>query len=400
MLGIWMLGGILALCGALCYAELAAMFPYTGGSYAFLREAYGRFPAFAYGWSALLVTYPASVAAVAMVFTAYLSRLVPVAEPVRPFLAASLCLALTGLNILGVRLGAWTLRVFTSAKVIALSAIVLLAFLAGHGSWGHLTSASGVGSGITPGAVALALVAVIWTYEGWTDGPTLSGEVRNPNRDLVAALLLGTTGVMLIYLLINIAYVFVLGIEGVRSTDSVAVDVATVVLGRGGNLFVTVLVLVSTLGSMMGMIIAASRVFFALGQDKLFFDWAGRIHRRGSPAGALAGIGVMSALYTVVGTFEIIIGYFVFVATIFLTFNVGSVIWHRRRQPERRRPFRVPLYPLPPLVFLVVASGLMIQLLRENSGNALVGLGIVLASIPVYLAWEQIRNRSRGSGGA
>lgn len=392
MLGIWVLGGLLALCGALCFAELAAMFPFTGGSYAFLREGYGPLPAFAYGWCALLVTYPASIAAVSIVFTAYFVRLVPVPEGLRPFLAAFVCLLLTLLNILGVRLGAWTLRVLTGSKVLALGGLALAAFLSGAGSWSHLAPAAGTSpAGFGVGAAALALVAVLWTFEGWSDGPTLSGEVRNPNRDVVAALVVGTGIVTLVYVVTNLAYLYVLGMEGVRDTDSVAVDVAAAVFRRGGDTFVTLLVVVSTLGSIMGMIIGGSRVLFAMGRDRLFFEWTGRVHARGTPAPALALLGIISAVYAALGTFEGIIGYFVFVSTIFLVMNVVSIVIHRVRRPGHPRPFRAPLYPLPPLVYTLVALALLGQLLRENTRDSLIGLVVVIASVPVYAVWSRLK---------
>lgn len=399
MLGIWVLGGLLALCGALCFAELAAMFPYTGGSYAFLREGYGPLPAFAYGWCALLVTYPASIAAVSIVFVAYFARLVPVAEGLRPYLAAFVCLLFTGLNILGVRLGAWTLRVLTGSKVLALGGLAIAAFLSGAGSWSHLAGPAGTSpAGFGVGVAALALAAVLWTFEGWSDGPTLSGEVRNPNRDVVAALVAGTAIVTLVYVVTNLAYIYVLGMEGVRDTDSVAVDVAAAVFRRGGDTFVTLLVVVSTLGSIMGMIIGGSRVLFAMGRDRLFFEWAGRVHARGTPAPALALLGILSALYAALGTFEGIIGYFVFVSTIFLTMNVVSVTIHRIRRPGHPRPFRAPLHPLPPLVYSLVALTLLTQLLRENTRNALIGLAVVAASVPVYGVWIRIKRRTDAAG--
>ncbi len=393
MLAIWALGGLLALCGALCYAELSSMFPKTGGAYVFLREGYGRLPAFVFGWSELLVTYPASIAAVAVVFTAYLARVVPVPEPARPVVAAALCLVLAGLNVLGVRLGAWTLKLFTASKVLALIAVFGVALLARRGAAANLAPLwQAPPGGWSAGGAALALTAVIWTYEGWADGPTLAGETRDRKRDVARALLIGTLGVTAIYLLTNLAYVYVLGVEGVRRSDAVAVDVAARVFGRGGTAFVTALVLVSTLGSVMAMIIAASRVFYAIARDGLFLSVVGRVHpRRGTPAAALAAVGIISAIYALVGTFESIIRYFVFVATLWFVFIIGSVILHRVRRPDHPRPFRVPFYPLPPLIYLVVAAGLLVQLIRESTVDSLIGLGILAAAVPVYFLWERGR---------
>ncbi len=389
MLAVWVLGGFLALCGALCYAELTAMFPQTGGAYVFLREGYGRLPAFTFGWSSLFITYPASIAAVSVVFVAYLARVVPIDEPLRPVLAAVLCLGIAGLNILGVRAGAWTLKAFTFAKVLALGAIVLTALLARRGASAHLEPIwSAPPEGWTAAAVALSLVSVLWTYEGWADGPTIAGEVRDRRRDVVRALFVSTLGVTLVYLVTNLAYVYVLGIDGMRESDSVAVDMATAVFGPAGSLFVTLLVLASTLGSILGMIIAGSRVIYAMGRDRLFFGIAGTVHPRFlTPAIALAGLGIVAATYALLGTFESIIRTFVFVAQLWFVFIIASVVWHRIRRPEAPRPFRVPLYPLPVALYLLVAGGLLYQLARDDPRGSATGVGILVLSVPAYAAW-------------
>jgi amino acid transporter len=396
ILGIWALGGLAALCGALCFAELTGMFPMTGGSYAFLREAYGRFPSFAYGWSALLITYPASIAAVSVVFTAYLANVVPIANSTRPWIAAALCLLMTGLNIIGVRLGAAVLRLMTGAKILALGLVAIAGIVAAR----HISLPS-TPAGVTPApawslaALALAFTSIVWTYEGWADGPTIAGETRRPERDVPRALLLGTLAVTAIYLLANVAYLLVLGRDGLQKTDRAAVAIAQAAFGDRGGAFVTLLVLVSTLGSILGMIIAASRVFFAMGRDRLFFSWVGNVHPRfHTPAAALMGVGLISAIYAVVGTFEGIIRYFVFVSGLFFLLIISSVFLHRRRHPDAPRPVRIPFYPLPPILYLVVEVTLLVQLLRENARPSLIGLAIVLASVPVYVVWERVRSRA------
>ncbi len=397
MLGIWILGGVLALCGALCYAELTAMFPRTGGAYVFLREGYGRFPAFVFGWSDLFVTYPASIAAVALVFVAYLARVVPIPEPARPAAAAALCLGLAALNVFGVRLGATALRAMTAAKVAALAVIVVAAAVLHRGSPGHMAPLWGAPPGGWAAApIALSLVAVIWTYEGWADGPTLAGETRDPDRDVARALLIGTLGITVIYVLVNLAYLYVLGVDGVRASDAVAADVAARLFGSGGTAFVTAMVLVSTLGSVMAMIIAASRVVFAVARDRLFVERVGRVHPRfGTPAAALGTVGAVSAVYALLGSFETIIGIFVFVAQIWFVLIIASVIGHRIRRPGHPRPFRIPLYPWPAVLYLLVAGTLVVELLRQDPRNAAVGLGVLAAAVPVYGAWRLV---ARGSG--
>jgi APA family basic amino acid/polyamine antiporter len=285
------------------------------------------------------------------------------------------------------------LRLLTGSKVLALVAVGAAAFAGVRAVLPHEAAAPVPPEGLSAvGAFVLALVAVIWTYEGWADGPSIAGEMRDARRDLPRALLIGTLGTTAVYLLVNVAYLRVLGMEGVRASDSVAVDVARVFLGEAGWVAVAVLVLVSTLGSMLGMIIATSRIFFAMGRDRLFFDRVGEVHPRfGTPAVALSGVGLVSALYAAFGTFEGIIRLFVFAATLFLLLNVASVALHRRRRPDAPRPVRMPGYPWTVLVYLIVGAGVCVQLVRENPRDSLAGFGLMLLSVPVYALWIRWR---------
>jgi amino acid transporter len=391
MISVWLLGGLLALCGALTYAELAAMYPRTGGSFVFLREAYGRPPAFVYGWSALLITYPASVAAVAVVFAAYLKRLAPGIPIPESVIAAGLALFACGLNMLGVVFGARVQRTFTAAKVGALVSLVVFAIFATEGQFAHLTPIWAAPSGgWQVGAFALAMASVMWTYEGWADGPTLSGEVKDIRRDLPRALIIGTGVVTIVYILVNASYVYVLSIPGIAASSSVAVDMAEHTMGQFGGLFVNLLVIASTAGSVNGMVIAGSRVSFAMARECLFFESVGRVHPRlQTPANALAILGVVSATYCLLGTFDQLIRYFVFVAMIWFIMNILAVFVLRARAPRLDRPFRVPLYPMTPAIFLVVALGLMYQLFHENPRDSVIGLFIIAVSFPAYGLWRR-----------
>ncbi|NNF06797.1 MAG: amino acid permease, partial [Candidatus Eisenbacteria bacterium] len=378
-------------CGALCFAELVAMFPKTGGAFIFLREGYGRFPAFCYGWSYMLVTTPASIAAVAVVFVAYLARVVPITDAQRPWIAAGVCLLVTVINVIGVRLGTWSLKILTGAKILALAALMIGALLFGKEAETGTALLNGSDLGVMA-ALAASLVAVIWTYEGWSEGPTLAGEMKR-KKDVVIALIVGTLGVTLLYVVLNFAYLKVLGVEKVVASDSVAVDMAQSVFGiRGGN-FVTGLVLVSTLGSINGMVIGASRIFFAIARDGLFFERFGRVSKWGTPSWALALVALVSAVYCLNSSFESIIRYFVFVSTFWFVLNIFSVAIHRRRSPKAERPFKVPLYPIPMLVYLVVAIGLLVQLFRDNPKDSLLGHMVLVIALPTYWLWNRATNR-------
>lgn len=391
MISVWLLGGLLAICGALTYAELAAMFPRTGGAVVFLEEAYGRAPAFVYGWSALFITYPASVAAISVVFAAYFKRLFPGIPLPDGVIAALLVGIVCVVNILGVVLGARVQRTFTGAKVAALLALVGFAVISDFGRWENLTPVwSAPSGGWHLGAFALAMASVMWTFEGWSEAPTLSGECRDLKRDVPSALIIGTAMVTGIYLLVNSAYVYVMSIPGIAESGSIAVDMAEKTMGRHGALFVNLLVVVSTAGSVNGSIIGGSRMSFAIARDGLFFAPVAHVHRRfHTPATALTILGVIAAVYCLLGTFEQLIRYFVFVAMIWFVLNIAAVYVLRKRRPHVQRPFRVPGYPVTPLLFLVPALGLLYQLYIENTRDSSIGLLILAVSFPVYWVWRR-----------
>jgi amino acid transporter len=395
MIFVWLLGGLLAMCGALCYAELAGMFPRTGGGFIFQREIYGKPVAFVSGWSSLLITYPSSIAAIATVFAIYFKRLVPDVPLSEGIIAAILSLLFCGLNIIGVLLGARIQRTLTFAKVAALVALVGFAAIYRDGSWSNLTPVWAAPSGGWQlGAFALAMASVMWTYEGWADGPTIAGEVKDLQRDLPRALLIGTGLVTLVYILLNAAYVYVMSIPGIAASESVAVDMAQRTMGQYGGLFVTLLILASTAGSVNGSVIGASRVCFAMSREGLFFESVGRVHSRlQTPANALVIIGVMTAAYCLLGTFDQLIRYFVFVAMIWFIMNIVGVFILRARRPDAPRPFRVPGYPFTPAIFLIVGLGLMYQLLQENTRDSLIGVGVLVLSFPAYWIWRKFHQK-------
>jgi amino acid transporter len=395
MILVWLLGGLLALCGALTYAELSAMFPRTGGVFVFLREAWGRPPAFIYGWSALLITYPASIAAVSVVFASYFKRLFPEFPIPENIVAALLALTACVVNIIGVVLGARVQRTFTAAKVAALVALVGFAVISSSGRLENLTPIWAAPSqGWQLGALALAMAAVLWTYEGWSDGPTLSGECRDKQRDLPRALIIGTGMVTLVYILINTSYVYVMSIPGIAASNSVAVDMAENTMGQYGGLFVNLLVLASTAGSVNGMIIAGSRVSFAMAREGLFFKVVGQVHPKlKTPANAVVALGIISAAYCLLGTFDQLIRYFIFISMIWYVMSFLAVFRLRKTRPAAGRPFRVPFYPFTPAIFVVAALGLMYQLLHENTRDSLIGLVILAVSLPTYWVWRKFHQK-------
>lgn len=390
MISVWVLGGVLALCGALCYAELAAMFPRSGGAFVFLHETYGPMVSFVYGWSALLITYPASIAAIAMVFASYLSRLFPMSHGAQIATAAGLCLAAAVLNIIGTKIGAGVQRTLTLGKVVALGLLPVAGVLLARGDFGRFEGGIVPTGGWTLSAWALAMASVMWTFEGWAEAPTIGGEVRNLKRDVPLGLAISAISVTLIYVAVNATYVYLLGIEGVAGTDNVASDAASAVFGAQGEFWITLLVVVSTAGSVNGSILGGSRVFYAMAREGLFLKQVARVHPRfGTPFVSLAMIGVIAALYTLMGTFEQVMRYFVFVAALWFFLCIFAVIHLRRTRPDLERPFRVPLYPVSPLLFLGVILSLACLLFIEGPVDALMGLGLIVLAVPVYLFWKR-----------
>ncbi|PYO63144.1 MAG: hypothetical protein DMD70_04625, partial [Gemmatimonadetes bacterium] len=281
MFGVWVLGGLLALCGALTYAELAALFPRSGGVYVYVREGFGRLPAFLFGWTELVLIRASALGAISTPFAEYLLRSLG-RDPALPenaalvhYVAAAAITATAALNYYGVRWSALVLNLTTGAKYGALLLLVLLAFLVGQGDWSHFATAAGP---VTPGLFGLALVSVLWAYDGWGDLSFVGGEVRNPERNLPRALVVGTAGIIAIYLLVNAAYLYLLPLDQMARSPLVAADAAQAVLGRIGIGAVSVVVMLATFSTLVGSILTAPRIFFAMADDGLFFRAIAKVH--------------------------------------------------------------------------------------------------------------------------
>jgi len=237
---------------------------------------------------------------------------------------------------------------------------------------------------------ALAMAAVMWTFEGWAECPTIAGEVKNTRRDVPLGLALSALSVTVIYVAVNASYVYLLGIGGVAATDNVASDAARVVFGSQGEFWITLLVVVSTASSVNGSLMGGSRVFYAMAREGLFFRTVAQVHPRlGTPFYSLALLGVISASFTMMGTFERVMRYFVFMAAIWFAMTIFAVIRLRRTRPDVERPFRVPLYPFSPLLFLGVVISMATMLFIENPQDALMGLGLIALAVPVYWLWKR-----------
>jgi amino acid transporter len=410
MLGVWVLGGVLALCGALTYAELAAMYPRSGGLYVFVREGFGRMPAFLLGWTELLVIRASALGATSTVFAEYLLRslgmnpeLPHYAPVVHPLAAAAIAVTAV-FNYVGVGWSAVVLNATTVAKYGALVLLVLVAFAAGHGDFRHfagLAPAGGAGGALDAGLFGLALVSVLWAYDGFADVSFVSGEVRNPERNLPRALLLGTGAVVAIYLLVNAAYLYLMPIGEVARSRLVAADAAQLLVGRVGVGLVAVVVMVSTFGGLAGSMLTGPRIFFAMADDRMFFQGVARIHPRfRTPSVAIlltAGLGIA---FVLARTFEQLADTFVLALWPFYALGAAAVFVLRRRRPEATRPVRVWAYPLPPILFLLAAVLILGNALITNLAGSALAFGVILTGLPAYWIWSRSAAGRRAASAA
>jgi APA family basic amino acid/polyamine antiporter len=395
MLGVWVLGGLLVLCGALTYAELAAMHPRSGGVYVYVREGFGRFPAFLMGWTELLVIRASALGAIATVFAEYLMRSLG-RDPALPhnaamvhYLAAAAIVVTAAFNYVGVRWSAVVLNLTTAAKYGALVLLVMAAFLVGHGDFGHFVEETAAGAGgVSAGLFGLALVSVLWAYDGWADVSFVSGEVMNPARNLPRALLLGTGSVVAIYLLVNAAYLYLLPIADVGRSPLVAADAAQLLVGRLGVGLVAVVVMVSTFGTLAGSMLTGPRIFFAMADDGLFFRGVARIHPRyRTPSVAIvltAGLGVA---YVLARTFEQLADTFVLALWPFYALGAAAIFVLRRRKPKAERPVRAWGYPVPPILFLLSAVLILANALWTDPRGTALAFGVIATGLPAYGLW-------------
>ena len=392
LLAIWVVGGLVALCGALSLAEVAGAFPNTGGVYVFIREGWGRLAAFLFGWSELVIIRAAALGAIATTFAEYSLRIVGYDPSIAPYdayahyIAAVAIAVVAALNYSGVRGSSAVQNATTLAKYGGLVFIVLIALALGlPKSGGHFTPAVPPGS-FSIGAFGLALVSVLWVYDGWADLSFIGGEVKDPRRNLPRALIMGTLAVLVIYLLANLAYLSVLTISEVRGSRLVAADVAQRLIGAPGVVFVSATVLLSTLGTLNGSMLTGPRIFFAMADDGLFFRRVAAVHPRfETPYIAITLTAVLGILFVLLRTFEQLADAFVTAIIPFYALGVAS-IYVLRRRANYNPPFRTPGYPVVPALFVIATLFLLGNALVDPSSRvATMGvLGTVLAGIPVY----------------
>ena len=391
MLSVWIIGGLIVLCGALAFAELAASMPETGGMYVYLREGWGRPYAFLYGWAQAVLIRAAALGGISSVFGEYFLRVFGFDPGIHPqwadFLAAGAIAFAAAVNILGVQLGALFVGLSTLTKFGALAALVLLSFLLGGSSGASWTNLSGTAATVEPALFGLALISVLWAYDGFADLSFASGEVKDPQRNLPRAIILGTIAIIVIYVAANVAYLYMNPIDKVQQSRLVAADTMSSMFGQAGASFISVVVMISTFGSLIGSMLASPRIFFAMADDGLFFKPMAAVHPRfNTPYVAILFACVLGIAMVMTQTFEQLTDTFVLAMWPFYGLSVAAIYRLRRSQPHLHRPYKVVGYPVVPAVFVAAAAYLVINALIADPVWTSITFGVVLIGLPVYYA--------------
>jgi APA family basic amino acid/polyamine antiporter len=383
---VWLLMGGMALCGALCYGELAARFPEAGGGYVYLREAYGRPIAFLYGWMALLVMDPGLTAALAVGLAGYVGYIFKLSPAALKLVAIGSIVFVALVNIRGVRLGGSLIRWLTILKLGLLAFVIVWGFGLGAGRWSNFQPllAQRRGSEALLGALAAGIVGAFFSFGGWWDLSKLAGEVHDPERTLPQALVYGVTILTAVYILTSAAFIYLVPLEQVTSGETFAAQAGEVLFGQLGGRILSGIVIVAVLGSLAAVVMSAPRVYFAMARDGLFIPAAAVIHPRyGTPARAIIIQATLASLLVLVGTFNTIISYFVFVVVIFIALTVAALFVLRRRAAGAV-VYRTPGYPVTPVIFLLLIALLLFLLGGHNPKQAILGVGVVALGLPVY----------------
>ena len=392
ILGVWVLGGFIAMCGAFIWAELATRLPATGGQYLYLREAYHPSVAFMYGWGLLLVTQTGGMAAVAVIFSSYFRALTGVAWN-DSVIAAVVLLILTGINCLGARAGSNVQSALMLLKIGAIAVLVMLGFALGGGS---LKSGPLLAQPVSLGllkSVGAAMVPIAFTYGGWQTATFVAGEMRNAQRDLSRGLLLGVAAVVGLYLAVNLACLRVLGPAGLDATTTPASDVMRIALGERGAQWIAVGIAISTLGFLSQSMLTGPRVYYAMARDRLFFESVGKLSRRSrAPVVAIILQGLAAIVIACSGTYGEILNFAITVDFIFFGMTAASLfILRRRRVGSESGIYRAPGHPFTTILFVLSCAGIVGSAIVAAPANSAIALCIMLAALPVYYYWSRFR---------
>ncbi|OLB51501.1 MAG: hypothetical protein AUI08_02930 [Gemmatimonadetes bacterium 13_2_20CM_2_65_7] len=398
MVLVWVLGGLVSLLGALSIAELSAAYPEAGGQLPYLRAAYGPLWGFLYGWANFLVINPAAIAAIAVGFASYLGFFVPLsARAIQAVAIASIC-GLTLLNCLAVRLGATTQNVLTFLKMIALAVLILGAFVLPGGNGANFRPLwPSVPLRQVIGPFGLAMMSVLWAYDGWIETTFVGSEIKNPGRNLPRAIILSTFIVIAFYVSVSVAFSYVLTPLRMGASSLVASDAAQVTMGAAGAAIVAGAIMLSTLGANNGIILTAARIPYAMARQGLFFRSQGWVHPRfATPTVALLTQGVISIGLALAGNYNQLATYVVFAQVLFYGLSTTAVVKLRQSAPDLPRPYRTWGYPITPLLFAACVVWLLANTVVQAPKDSAVGAGLILLGLPGYWYWRH--NQRRGGG--
>ena len=397
---VWSIAGVLTLLGALTYGELGAMNPQAGGLYVYIRDAFGRLPAFLYGWTLFFVIGSGSVATLAVATSSYLGELLPLTPPLAKVVSILVIAGVAVVNVKGTHDGAavqdWT-TLLKAGAIVVMSAILLAGgsgFVGGEVPvWPERVTGSLLSG------VGLAMIGVLWAYEGWQYVTFSAGEALDPQRTFPRGIIIGTVALIAIYLLANVAYVAALGPTAAAASERIAADAIGALLGPLAGKLIAAMIVLSMIGAANGITLTAPRVFYAMARDGLFFRRLAEVHPRfGTPAFAIIAGSLWAMVLAATGTFEQLLTYVVFAGWIFYALGALSIFAYRRRQPDASRPFRVPGYPITPILFVASAAAIVVNTLLTQPARAAVGLGVVLAGAPFFFIWRARAARAETAG--
>lgn len=388
---VWSLGGIMALCGALTYAELGAMIPEAGGVYVYLTKAYGGLWGFLYGWAYFLVVNTGGLAAIALVYASYLGYFVHLSA-VGVKLAAILGIVLlTGVNYFGVKIGGVFAGIFTILKVIAIAGLIIFGFVLGKPDSTPFLPLipAHLGNGLRD-SLALGMVGVLWAYGGWQHATFLAGEAKDPKRSLPVSIIAGTLVVIVAYVLVNLVYLYLLPVPQIASTTRVAADAAGRFLGSTGATLISLSIFISTFGTAGIYTLSAPRIYYAMAEDGVFFKKTAYVHPKyHTPTFSIIFQSVWVIVLLLSGNFLQLITYAIFADWIFFALTAASVFVFRRRMPDAERPYKTLGYPYTTLFFVVVASWFVVNTLITAPLQSFAGLAFISLGIPVYYYWKR-----------
>jgi APA family basic amino acid/polyamine antiporter len=408
----WIVGGLLVLAGALIYAELGAALPEAGGQYVYLREAYGALPGFLFGWKMFLVNMTGSIAALGVAFAEYFGRFFPSLATSHSLfstqfeifgksvvytlssgqlVAVGVILFLTALNVLGVGLGKTIQNVLTVVKIGVLTALIFLALAFGKKTpvdWAW--NPTGLGFPQLAAGFGVALIAVFWAFDGWNNINYVAGEIKNPKRNLTFALIFGTAGITLVYALTNLVYIIALPVNKMSGVVTIAERATASLFGTAAAGIFSAVILVSVLGALNGTIFVGPRVYYAMARDGLFFKRVARIHPRfQTPSVSLVFQAVWACLLALTGTFEQLFTFAMFAGILFWAAAAAAVFTLRKKNPHLPKPYKTWGYPVTPVVFIVVLSGILVNTLVQKPVESLAGVLLILTGVPVYFLWKR-----------